>query len=167
MNLRSRPRVGVMGPSSCTPRAWNLAREVGRGIARTGAILICGGGSGVMEAAASGAKEGGGITVGILPGARASEANLSIDIPIVTDLGNARNAINVLTSEAIIAIHGAYGTLSEIALALKCGTPVVGLETWVFSPPEGEPPAGIVVAGTPEEAVETALDLIRARRGSP
>ena len=167
MNLRDRPRVGVMGPSDCSSRAWELAREVGRRIARADAILICGGGTGVMEAAASGAKEAGGITVGILPGARASEANVSIDIPIVTDLGNARNVINVLTSEAIIAIHGAYGTLSEIALALKCGTPVVGLETWALSPPEGELPTGIVTASTPAEAVEKALRFIRVRRGSP
>jgi hypothetical protein len=118
-----------------------------------------------MEAAAGGAKEAGGITIGILPGARASDANASIDIPIVTDLGNARNVINVLTSEAIIAIHGAYGTLSEIALALKCGTPVVGLETWALSPPEGEVPTAIVMAGTPAEAVESVLRLIRVRRG--
>ncbi len=167
MDLRNCPRIGVMGPSACSSREWDLAREVGLLIAQAGAILICGGGTGVMEAAASGAKEGGGITVGILPGARASEANPSIDIPIVTDLGNARNVINVLTSEAIIAIHGAYGTLSEIALALKCGTPVVGLESWSLIPPEKEAPPGIVVAGSPSEAVETAMCLVRTRRGSP
>ena len=166
MDLRDRPRVGVMGPSNCSSRAWELAREAGRLIARADAILICGGGTGVMEAAARGAKEGGGITVGILPGARASEANVSIDIPIVTDLGNARNMINVLTSEAIIAIHGAYGTLSEIALALKCGTPVVGLETWALSSPEGELSSGIVMAATAGEAVDTALRLIRVRRAT-
>ena len=116
-----------------------------------------------MEAAAMGAREAGGITVGILPRARASEANQHIDIPIVTDMGDARNVINVLTSQAIIAIHGACGTLSEIALALKCGTPVVGLETWELTPPEGSSIPDIAVASTPEEAVTLALRLIQRR----
>ena len=101
------------------------------------------------------------MTVGILPGAKASEANPHIDLPIVTDLGNARNVINVLTSQVVIAVGGASGTLSEIALALKCGTPVVGLETWGLTPPEGQGPPAIHVAQTPEEAVELALRLIR------
>lgn len=160
MDLRIRPRIGVMGPSQCSRRAWDLAREVGILIARRGGILICGGGRGVMEAAASGAKEAGGITVGILPGSLASEANNSIDIPIVTGLGNARNVINVLTSQAIIAVHGAYGTLSEVALALKCGTPVVALETWGVIPPQGDPLPEIITARTPEEAVSAAFASI-------
>jgi uncharacterized protein (TIGR00725 family) len=113
-----------------------------------------------MEAAAAGAKEAGGITVGILPGSRASEANDSIDIPIVTGLGNARNAINVLTSQVIIAVHGAYGTLSEVALALKCGTPVVALETWEVIPPRGDPLPEIITARTSEEAVSAAFASI-------
>jgi uncharacterized protein (TIGR00725 family) len=151
-----------MGPSVCPPRLWDLAQRVGEGIARRGGILICGGGPGVMEAAAKGAREAGAMTVGILPGAKASEANPYIDLPIVTDLGNARNVINVLTSEVIIAVGGAAGTLSEIALALKCGTPVVGLETWGLIPPEGQAPPAIHVAQTPEEAVDLAFRLIRA-----
>jgi uncharacterized protein (TIGR00725 family) len=160
LNLRNRPRVGVMGPSECTTQVWNLAREVGCGIARRGGILVCGGGSGVMEAAAKGAKDAGGLTVGILPGVKAGQANDYIDIPIITGLGNARNVINVLTSQVIIAIHGAFGTLSEIALALKCGTPVVGLETWTFSPPAGGAPASIPGATDPEEAVALAFSLL-------
>ncbi len=160
MNLHNRPRIGVMGPSACSPRVYGLAREVGNGIARRGGLLICGGGSGVMEAAAKGAKEAGGVTVGILPGDRADLANAYIDIPVVTGLGNARNAINALTSQVIIAVHGAYGTLSEIALALKCGTPVIGLETWTFSPPSGESPPTILNAESPEQAVEMAFGAI-------
>ena len=161
MELRLKPRIGVMGPALCLPEVYNLAREVGFLIGQKGAILICGGKTGVMEASARGAREAGGITVGILPGAYASEANPYIDIPIVTDLGNARNAINVLTSQVIIAIHGSYGTLSEIALALKCHTPVVGLGTWDLTPPGGEA-LPITYARTAEEAVTAALKLIPA-----
>jgi uncharacterized protein (TIGR00725 family) len=161
MELKLRPRIGVMGPAVCSPRCRQLAREVGRIIGREGGILICGGLGGVMESAAQGTKESGGITIGILPRALASEANPYIDIPIVSDMGNARNVINVLTSQAVIAIQGAYGTLSEIALALKCGTPVVGLETWSLVPPEGNPNPDIAIAGTPEEAVTLALKFIR------
>jgi uncharacterized protein (TIGR00725 family) len=166
MNLQPKPRIGVMGPALCLPEVYNLAREVGFLIGRKGAILICGGRTGVMEASARGAREAGGLTVGILPGASANEANPYIDIPIVTDLGNARNAINVLTSQVIIAIHGSYGTLSEIALALKCHTPVVGLGTWDLTPPGGEE-LPITYASTAEEAVTAALKLISPDDGSP
>jgi uncharacterized protein (TIGR00725 family) len=155
-------RIGVMGPGSCAPEIYELAYRVGFGIACKGAILICGGRGGVMEAAAKGAREAGGLTIGILPGPDASEANPYIEIPIVTDLGNARNVINVLTSESIIAIDGAYGTLSEIALALKCGTPVVGLHTWNPAAP-GDKPLPITLVATPEEAVDAALAMAGAR----
>ena len=163
MELRQRPRIGVMGPGVCSPRCRQLAREVGFHIGRQGGILVCGGLGGVMEAAAAGARDAGGVTVGILPRGDASEANPFIDIPIITGMGNARNVINVLTSQAIIAVHGAYGTLSEIALALKCGTPVIGLETWELRPPEGASAPEIAIASTPEEAVALALSLIRSR----
>ena len=159
MELRFRLRIGVMGPAHCSAEAYNLAREVGFLIGQKGALLICGGRSGVMEASARGAREAGGITIGILPGNSAAEANPYIDIPIVTDLGNARNAINVLTSQAIIAIDGSYGTLSEIALAMKCGVPVVGLKTWALVPPGGEP-LPVTWAHSAEEAVTTALRLV-------
>ncbi len=161
MDLRERPRIGVMGPSACSPSIWNLARDVGLAVARAGGILICGGGGGVMEAAAKGAKEAGGITVGILPGDQAAQANPHIDIPVVTGLGNARNVINVLTSQVIIAVHGAYGTLSEIALALKCGTPVIGLETWKVAPPPGGSSPPIQNASSAEEAVAMALRTLQ------
>jgi uncharacterized protein (TIGR00725 family) len=163
MDLRGKQRIGVMGPGSCSSVIYALAREVGHLLAVKGAILICGGQGGVMEASALGAKEGGGITVGILPGASATDANAFIDIPIVTDLGNARNTVNVLTSQAIIAIAGSYGTLSEIALALKCGTPVVGLKTWDAVDSEGDQ-FPITLVQTAEEAVHAALSLAGGRQ---
>jgi hypothetical protein len=149
MELRFRPRIGVVGPALCSPEVYNRAREVGFLIGRQGAILICGGRGGVMEASAKGTREAGGISVGILPGDSAAEANPYIDIPIVTDLGNARNSVNVLTSQAVIAI----------ALAMKCRIPVVGLETWDMVAPGGEP-LPITLAHSPEEAVTIALNLI-------
>ena len=163
MEYRRKTRIGVMGPGECTQPVWNLAFEVGQEIGRRGGILICGGRGGVMEAAAQGARVAGALTVGILPGTGPEEANPYIDLPIVTDLGNARNVVNVMTAQAIIAIHGGYGTLSEIGLALKVGTPVVGLETWSIIPPGENAPSGILVARTPAEAVALAFDLVRER----
>ncbi len=163
MDLSERLRIGVMGPSRCSNEARELARKVGELVASGGGILICGGGSGVMEAAAAGAKEAGGITIGILKGESPSEANQFIDIPIVTGIGNARNVINVLTSQAIIAVSGAFGTLSEIALAGKCGTPTIGLKTWGLTPPDHRFEPGIIEAQTPEEAVAAAFAAARRR----
>jgi uncharacterized protein (TIGR00725 family) len=157
MDLRSKPRLGVLGSSSCSLRIMELAAEVGRQIGKAGALLVCGGRGGVMEAAARGAKEVGGITVGILPGESDSEANPYIDIPIVTGMGQARNTINILTSQAVIAVAGAYGTLSEIALARVAGIPVIGLETWSMTDPEGRTAPGVMLAKDPEEAVRMAL----------
>jgi len=137
-----------------------LAEQVGGGIARRGAVLVCGGLGGVMEAAARGASATGGLTIGILPGATADEANSFIDVPIVTGLGEARNALVVRSSDAIIAIAGEYGTLSEIALALKMGVPVVGLGTWQLRAPDGGVPP-IVAAQSAAEAVEKAFRAIR------
>jgi uncharacterized protein (TIGR00725 family) len=148
-----------MGASVCSPEIYAVAWEVGFQIASGGAILICGGGGGVMEAAAKGAKEAGGMTVGILPGTSSTEANPYIDIPVVTGLGNARNVINILTSQVIIAIGGAFGTLSEIALAMKCGTPVVGLSTWDLSAPDRSP-LPVVVVSNAADAVAAAMSLI-------
>ncbi len=159
MRMRERPRIGVMGPGKCTEKIWDFAYRVGQEIGRRGGILICGGRGGVMEAAAKGAQESGALTVGILPGAQSAEANAYIDLPIVTDMGNARNAINVLSSQVIIAIEGGYGTLSEIGLAFKVGTPVIGLETWKLTPPAGSPVSSVLEAATPEEAVSLAFSL--------
>lgn len=150
-----RRRIGVIGNGACPDEVEKLAEEVGREIAQREGILICGGLGGVMEGAARGAKEKGGLTVGIIPGESPSQANSYIDIPIVTGLGYARNIIVVRSSEVLIAIHGQYGTLSEIAFALQLKVPVVGLNTWEVS-------ADIVPASTPADAVEKAFSLIKA-----
>lgn len=156
--------VAVIGSASCSPEVADLAEQVGRKIARRGAVLVCGGRGGVMEAACRGARAEGGTTVGILPGPDRQEANAYVDIPIVTGLGEARNAIVVRTADAVIAVSGGYGTLSEIGLALKMGRPVVGLGTWELCQ-QGEPAGGVVQAGTPGRAVAQALALVRAKDG--
>ncbi len=115
-----------------------------------------------MEAACRGARAEGGITIGILPGTDKGEANPYVDLPIVTGLGEARNAIVVRTADAVIAVSGGYGTLSEIGLALKMGRPVVGLDTWELSQ-KGQPSEAVVVAEGPEQAVELALALAQAQ----
>lgn len=138
-----------------------MAEQVGRLIARRGAVLVCGGRGGVMAAACRGAKAEGGTTVGILPGIDRREANAFVDIPIVTGLGEARNAIVVRTADAVIAVSGGYGTLSEIGLALKMGRPVVGLGTWELHQ-QGQAVGGVLRASTPDQAVEQALALAKA-----
>lgn len=158
--------VAVIGGSepSEEERAW--AEEVGRQLARRGAVLVTGGLGGVMEAASKGAVEAGGVAVGILPGSSVSDANSYVTIPIPTGIGYARNAIVAKAGQAIIAIGGAYGTLSEIAHALGDGVPVVGLGTWEFSR-GGEPDSSVLRVHDPVEAVERALELAwrRVRKG--
>ncbi|MBC8134014.1 MAG: TIGR00725 family protein [Deltaproteobacteria bacterium] len=126
--------IGVMGPAACDPQTAEIARAVGRGIAERGGVLLCGGRSGVMEAAAAGAREAAGLTIGILPGmnARESAPNPHIDIALFTGLGEGRNWLNVCASDAVIAIGGGFGTLSEIALALKAQKRVVLVGSWRF-----------------------------------
>lgn len=153
--------ISVVGESNSSPGVYKLAEEVGRLIAKAGAILVCGGLKGVMEAAARGAKSAGGLTVGILPGSKHEEANPYIDIPIITGLGYARNKIVVKTGQVIIAVGGKYGTLSEIGFALGYGIPVVGLKTWELIRGDGKVDQGIVYVRTPEEAVQTAFKLIK------
>ena len=148
--------IGVIGASSCSSDIYRIAEDVGRLIAKRGGVLISGGLSGVMEAASKGAKEEGGLTVGILPGLKYTDANRYIDIQIVTGLDHARNVIVVRSSQAIIAINGEYGTLSEISIALKIGKPVVGINTWKWL-------NDIIVANGPEDAVEKAYNLLEQR----
>lgn len=155
--------VAVVGSAICDGEVAALARAVGQEIARRGATLVCGGRGGVMEAACQGAKAGGGTTVGILPGTDRREANLYVDLPIVTGLGEARNAIVVRTADAVVALSGGYGTLSEIGLALKMGRPVVGLGTWELRQ-GGQPVEAVLQADTPAEAVELALALAAGPR---
>jgi len=153
-------RIGVLGPGTAAAETLALARDVGTEIAQRGAILICGGLDGVMETAARVAKQAGGLTVGIVPGADAGEANAFIDIPVVSGMSEARNVLVVRTSNVVIAIGGSYGTLSEIALALKIGVPVVGLGTWELCSPDGTA-APIIRARSAQEAVSKAIEAIR------
>jgi len=148
-----RPLVAVIGGSLCSKETSLLAEKVGEHLAACGVVLVCGGLGGVMEAAARGAKRAGGTTVGILPGFSAREANAYIDIPIVTGLSHARNVIVVRSAEAVIALPGEYGTLSEIALALNMGIPVIALKAWAMQ-------KGVLHAETSQEAVQKALKLL-------
>jgi len=154
--------IGVIGAGTCDAETAALAEAVGRGLAERGAAVVCGGLDGVMAAACRGARAAGGLTIGILPGTRRADANPWVDIPIVTGLGEARNVLVVRTAQAVIAIGGEYGTLSEIAFALKLGVPVVGLNTWQLAK-RGQIIATFVEVQTPELAVEKALRL--AQRG--
>lgn len=122
-------QIGVIGAGNCDESIAMIAEDVGRDIAKRGAVLICGGLGGVMQAAACGAKQEGGTTIGILPGSRREDANPYIDIVILSAMGHARNALIAQSCDALIAIDGEYGTLSEIALSLKMGKTVVVLES--------------------------------------
>lgn len=124
------PLIAVIGDTECAPAVERAAEETGRLIARRGGIVVTGGYGGVMEAACRGARKAGGTTIGILSGKHASEANRWIGIPIVTGMGHARNAVIALTADGIVAVGGAFGTLSEIAYALRFGKPLVGIRSW-------------------------------------
>ena len=152
-----KPLVAVIGGSSCSSEEAEWAVEVGRRLAQGGAMLLCGGLGGVMEAVARGAQEAGGLTIGILPGADPADANPYIDVPLATGMGEMRNALIVRAAHAAIAIGGGWGTLSEIALAQRIGTPVVGLHDAFAAAVE------IPRVATPEQAVHWALE--QARRG--
>lgn len=152
--------IAVIGGNKCSSEEARLAEQVGRELARRDVTLICGGLGGVMEAACRGAKSAGGMTIGILPGNTRADANSFVDIPIVTGMGYARNAIVVKSAQAAIAIAGEYGTLSEIAYALQSGIPVIGINTWSLSKNGREHPA-IKVAKDSLEAVEKAIEAAR------
>lgn len=124
--------IGIMGGSCCTKEEYEIAYQVGRLIARNGFVLLCGGGSGVMEAAAKGAFEEGGLTIGIMPGSNREESppNPYIKIPVFTGMSDGRNSINAKSSDIVIAIGGGWGTLSEIALSLKNKKKVILLKSW-------------------------------------
>jgi uncharacterized protein (TIGR00725 family) len=149
-------RLGVIGSARCSAAAYRLAEQVGEGIARQGAILVCGGLGGVMEAACKGAKAGGGMTIGILPGVDPDDANAFVDVPLPTGLSLARNVLVVRSSDALIAIEGGYGTLSEIAFSLQLGTPVIGLRTTYTDP-------RLTQARDAREAVELASAAAASR----
>jgi hypothetical protein len=139
-------QIALIGPGSCSPEEAESAERAGRCIAREGAVLICGGLSGVMEAACRGSRAESGTTVGIIPGL--SGENPFLSVTIRSGLGHARNAVIIQSSDAVVAIGGSYGTLSEIALALKSGKTVAGHYTWEIP--------GVSRCNTPEEAVREA-----------
>jgi hypothetical protein len=147
------PIIAVIGAGQCESSIYQLALEVGEEIAKKGAILVCGGLGGVMEAAAQGASMAGGITVGILPGPSSNNANPYIKIPIATDMGQARNVIIAHTADGLVAVSGGAGTLSEIGHGLKVGKPVVGLKTIPNL-------RGVHYAETAQEAVARVFELI-------
>ncbi len=143
-----RPKhVGVIGAGECSNTTYQLSRDLGFEIGKKGWILVCGGLGGVMEGAARGCAEAGGMTVGILPGLEKHSANPYVKIPLPTGLGEGRNLLVVRASDVLVSIAGGYGTLSEIALSLKTNKPVIGLETW-------ENIQGIQYVSDPREAIQ-------------
>ena len=157
--MQNRKFVSVIGGSQAPAREIRLAEEVGRELAKKGVILVCGGLGGIMEAACRGATSEGGVTIGILPGDSREQANPHVQFPIVTGIGYARNAVVAKTAQAVIAIGGSYGTLSEIAYALQSSIPVIGLGTWALSR-NSRPDSSIIPMKNAAEAVTKALSLI-------
>lgn len=157
--------ITVIGGSSAAPPALEDAYQVGLELARRGAVVVCGGLTGVMEAVCRGAKDGGGVTIGILPGHIPDDANSYVDYPIATGMGYMRNAIVAKAGRAVIAIDGAYGTLSEIGHALGEGATVVGLNTWHMTV-DGVEDTAIIRAGSPVDAVDKAIAVATAKQAA-
>jgi uncharacterized protein (TIGR00725 family) len=158
--MTERVYVAVCGAGEPTAEEAAWAEEIGRAVARAGAVLVCGGLGGVMDAAARGVESAGGTSIGILPGSGRDAASEHLTVAIATGLGEARNALVVRAADVVIAVGGEFGTLSEIALAVKMGIPVVGLGTWELSK-AGRAAEAIVRAANPEEAVAVAMGLAR------
>jgi len=156
--MAHRPYVAVIGPSDATSQETRDAEQIGRKLADAGAILVCGGLGGVMSAACHGASAAAGTTVGLLPGTDRATANEYLQIALPTGLGELRNGLIIRAADAVIAVGGAYGTLSEIALALRAGVPVVGLNTWEIE--------GIEQVRSADEAVARALQRAAGRGDS-
>jgi len=149
--------IAVIGAGKCSKKLRDQAYEVGAAIAKQGAVLVCGGLKGVMEGAAHGAKDAGGVTIGIIPGEDRSEANQYCDIVIPTGIGEARNIMVVRTSDAVISLHGKYGTISEMAFSLKLQRPLVSLVKWDVFPE-------VVTVPKPVDAVKKAIKLAKDAR---
>jgi uncharacterized protein (TIGR00725 family) len=144
--------IAVIGGRKATTRLLREAEEVGRLLARKGALVVTGGLGGIMEAASRGARKEGGLTVGVLPDDNKRRANRYVDIPVATGLGIGRNIIIARTADAVIAVGGEYGTLSEIAFSLQLGKPVAGIGTWAIK--------GVAEASDAEDAVEKIFSLL-------
>ena len=151
--MKPGPVIGVVGSAQPWGRGYELARQVGFHLAQAGAVVICGGLAGVMEGAAQGVEEGRGLSIGILPGDDPTAANKYLTVALPTGMGNARNAIIARAAKGLVAVQGGLGTLSEIALGLKMGKPVVALDC-------PHDPPGLVKVDTPTQAVETILSLV-------
>lgn len=149
MELRKKKRIGVIGGAKADAKSRQIAFRIGQLIAEKGAILVCGGLSGIMEASSRGAKEAGGKTMGILPGNSPDDANPYIEIAIATGLGYSRNSLVAMNADVLIAIDGQYGTLTEIAYGCIYGKKIIGLGTWDIP--------GVIKAKSPEEAIELAF----------
>ncbi len=150
-------QIAVIGGSEAPDSVIAVAEVVGAALASAGAVVVCGGLGGVMAGACRGAKSADGLTVGLLPGLDPSAANSWVDVVIATGLGEARNSLVVGAANTVIAVGGGYGTLSEIALALHRGKPVIGLGTWSLHRPDGDLDPGIMVMDDPVEAVAQAM----------
>jgi uncharacterized protein (TIGR00725 family) len=158
--------VGVAGASRAEPALLDQAEVLGRRLAEGGAIVVCGGGPGVMAAVCRGGQSAGGTTVGLLPGLDRAEGNPHLTIAVPTGLGQGRNLLLVRSSDALIAVGGGFGTLSELALALRTGTPVIGLATWSLQL-DDQRVVAFPVAGDPGTAAQLALEAARSRRPDP
>ncbi len=152
MVLKNR-RIAIIGTGIADEETQNLAYEIGFLLGKEGALIYTGGLGGVMESACRGALSAGALTIGILPGNKAEEANPYVLIPIITDMGQARNVILVRSAEVVVSIGGGYGTLSEIALALKMWRPVIGINTWKDIP-------GVHYVKTPQEVLNKVLEIL-------
>ncbi|MFB6962757.1 TIGR00725 family protein [Streptomyces sp. NPDC056309] len=158
-----RPCVAVAGPGEASGREAELARQVGVLLARRGAVVVCGGLGGVMEACAQGVTSAGGTVVGLLPGRDRAAGSPHLSLAVATGLGELRNGLLVNTCDALVAVGGGWGTLSEVALALRAGKPVALLESWAL-PDAPSATGGIhgpIEAATPAEAVEAVLPSTR------
>jgi uncharacterized protein (TIGR00725 family) len=156
MPVQRKPIIAVIGAGKCSKKLRDMAADIGRYIAENGGVVVCGGLGGIMEGAARGAKEGGGITIGIIPTDNKDDANEFIDHVIVTGFGEARNIIIVKTADAIVALPGKYGTLTEMAFALHAGKPIVSVSAWKLGDE-------IKQVENPLEAAKIALEMARDR----
>lgn len=155
--------IGVIGATRPDKKTYDLAEQVGKEIAKRGAAVVCGGLGGVMEAVCKGARSEGGLTIGIIPSDFKDDANKYVQIPIVTGMGIGRNVMLVKSADALIAVGGGFGTLSEIGHALNLGKTVIGLDTWKLERATDKPIPGLEEAQSPEEAVRKAMDSILAK----
>ncbi len=158
MTTKRKPMIAVIGAGKCSKKLRDMAALVGKHIAENGGILVCGGMGGIMEGAARGAKEAGGVTIGILPTGDKADANEFIDYAIATGFGEARNIMVVRSADAVVAFPGKYGTLSEMAFALKAGKPVISISAWKLGDE-------IRQVDDPVEAAQLALELAQKEDG--